>query len=534
MGRNRWFKNLQREPHTISLGYALLVLLLLLFVWQQLSQWYKTGLINEQRAAVAVRTSLQANSLSLSIGRRIARLQGLHAFVQASDIMEGAIPWTEFDQFAAELFAGSKGIRNLAVAPDSIVRYLFPVEGNESVIGYEPLNDTRPQVRSDTQKAIETGQIILSGPLELVQGGEGLIARQAVYQDGVYWGLVNIVLDWPAILAEAGLDGQTNEFDAALRDGVGRIVYGDKDVFDSDPVIGSVELPDGAWELAASPQDGWEATVRQPLMVLKITGLIIVALLAGLTYMTINRQTQLGIAVRLRTEELAQANELLEQRVESRGRQLAERERRLAVMEERQRIARELHDSVSQALYGIALGAKTARAVLDREPSQAVEPIEYILSLADAGLAEMRALIFELRPDSLEKEGLAAALSKQAAAIKARHHLSVSIDLNTEPVLSIETKEALYRIAQEALQNCIKHSQAANVKIELRDEGQEVVLSIVDDGVGFEPSGQYPGHLGLQTMQERTGQLGGRLEIDSEPGRGTSIKVSIPYPLEIG
>jgi PAS domain S-box-containing protein len=131
-----------------------------------------------------------------------------------------------------------------------------------------------------------------------------------------------------------------------------------------------------------------------------------------------------------------------------------------AALEERQRLARELHDSVSQALYGIALGARTARALLDRAPEQVADPLDYVLSLADAGLAEMRALIFELRPESLETEGLIAALEKQASALRARHEVEVEAVLCDEPNVSLEKKEALYRITQEALHNTVKHARA--------------------------------------------------------------------------
>ena len=140
-----------------------------------------------------------------------------------------------------------------------------------------------------------------------------------------------------------------------------------------------------------------------------------------------------------------------------------------AALEERQRLARELHDSVSQALYGIALGAKTARDdLLGGDPKQAIEPLYYVLSLAEAGLAEMRALIFELRPESLEKEGLVAALEKQATALRARHDIDVETVLCDEPEASLEIKEDVYRIVQEALHNTVKHARATGVKIKTR------------------------------------------------------------------
>ncbi len=152
----------------------------------------------------------------------------------------------------------------------------------------------------------------------------------------------------------------------------------------------------------------------------------------------------------------------------------------LAALEERNRLARELHDSVSQALYGIALGARTARTQLDRDPAKAKEPIEYTLQLAEAGLAEMRALIFELRPESLKTDGLVAALTKQAAAVRARHHLDVKTEFCEEMEhMPFEAKEALYRITQEALHNIVKHAKATQVQLKLICEGGNVALGAI-------------------------------------------------------
>jgi PAS domain S-box-containing protein len=200
-----------------------------------------------------------------------------------------------------------------------------------------------------------------------------------------------------------------------------------------------------------------------------------------------------------------------------------------AVLEERQRLARELHDSVSQALYGIAMGAKAAREWLDDDPAEAAEPLDYVLSLAEAGITEMRALIFELRPESLESEGVVAALKKQAAALEARHRIEVEVDLCEEPEASLETKEALYCIAQEALHNVLKHARASSVKIKMKpDDSSGITLEICDDGVGFEVKGEYPGHLGLRSMHERASRLGGTLEVQSAPNKGTRICTRIP------
>ena len=199
-----------------------------------------------------------------------------------------------------------------------------------------------------------------------------------------------------------------------------------------------------------------------------------------------------------------------------------------AALEERQRLARELHDSVSQALFSISLGARTARTLLDRDPSKVAPPLDYVLSLAEAGLAEMRALIFELRPESLAAEGLVVALQKQAAAIKARHGIEAALDLCAEPEVSLAIKEALYRIAQEALHNVVKHARASRVEVRLSSDDTALALEVHDDGVGFDPSGEFPGHLGLRSMQERVTALGGTLQIESVPGQGTRTRVTIP------
>jgi signal transduction histidine kinase len=210
---------------------------------------------------------------------------------------------------------------------------------------------------------------------------------------------------------------------------------------------------------------------------------------------------------------------------------LYEQGRELAALEERQKLARELHDSVSQALYGIALGARTAHTLVRRggvDPAALADPLEYVLSLAEAGLAEMRALIFELRPESLKTEGLVAALTKQTDSLRMRHRLDVRVAVCPEPEIPLAAKETLYRIAQEAFHNIAKHSRASHVSVTLESDADGVELEITDDGVGFDPAGDYPGHLGLHSMRERAERLKGTWEVQSAPGRGTRLRVRLP------
>jgi len=197
-------------------------------------------------------------------------------------------------------------------------------------------------------------------------------------------------------------------------------------------------------------------------------------------------------------------------------------------LEERQRLARDLHDSVSQALYGVSLGINTALVLFDTDRTRAREALNYALSLAHGGLWEMRTLIFELRPESLEMEGLLAAVTKQVEAIRSRHGITVELSICCEPEVSLTVKEALYRVTQEALQNAIKHAQANRLEVSLTCERNVLRLGVCDNGIGFDPTTDYPGHLGLRSMQERVAKVGGTLEIDSAPGQGTQIHASVP------
>jgi len=200
-------------------------------------------------------------------------------------------------------------------------------------------------------------------------------------------------------------------------------------------------------------------------------------------------------------------------------------------LEERQRLARELHDSVSQALYGISLGVNTALALFDADRTKVLEALHYALSLTHAGLTEMRALIFELRPESLEMEGLVVALTRQVEALRARHGIQVELSLCDEPDVALAVKEALYRIAQEALQNAARHARADRLDVRLIHEAAGLKLEVRDNGVGFNPLAGYPGHLGLRSMRERALKVGGTLDIVSAPDCGTQIRANVPLPV---
>jgi signal transduction histidine kinase len=200
---------------------------------------------------------------------------------------------------------------------------------------------------------------------------------------------------------------------------------------------------------------------------------------------------------------------------------------------ERQRIARDLHDSVSQSLFSTTLHVRTAQRALELEELDATGPVGEELSeigqLTRGALAEMRALIFELQPGALAEEGLVAALTKQASALSAREGLMIEVDGPDERLpLGPEVEDQLYRLGQEALANVVKHARASSAAVCIAARDDIVWMEVSDNGRGFDPAAVGPGHFGLRSMRGRVADLGGRLEVRSTPGRGTVLRVEVP------
>jgi signal transduction histidine kinase/predicted hydrocarbon binding protein len=199
----------------------------------------------------------------------------------------------------------------------------------------------------------------------------------------------------------------------------------------------------------------------------------------------------------------------------------------LAVMRERQRLARELHDSVTQALYSLTLLAEAARRMASSgELRQAQEPLHRLNVIAQQALKEMRLLVYELRPLVLKREGLVGALQHRLDAVEGRAGVEARLIVQGDVQLPSEVEEGLYRIAQEALNNALKHAAADALTVTIHAEGEMVTVEVVDDGIGFDvETASAGGGMGLTTMRERAETIGARLQIESTPGQGTTMSV---------
>ncbi|MGZ4644051.1 MAG: histidine kinase [Blastococcus sp.] len=210
-----------------------------------------------------------------------------------------------------------------------------------------------------------------------------------------------------------------------------------------------------------------------------------------------------------------------------------------AALEERNRLARELHDSVSQALFSMTMHARAAQKALtradasdrDRQLAKATADVAALRELTNSALADMRALIFELRPDAVTEHGLVDALTRQATALSLRNGIGITVTGPPERLaLTAQAEEQAYRIALEAVHNAVKHADASAIRVDVTDLDDAVAITVTDDGRGFDPTTSRPGHLGVTSMRERAVQVAADLQITTAPGVGTTVRLTLPAP----
>ena len=202
----------------------------------------------------------------------------------------------------------------------------------------------------------------------------------------------------------------------------------------------------------------------------------------------------------------------------------------LAVLEERQRLARNLHDAINQSLFSAGLIAEVLPRLWEREPQEARRSLEDLRRLTRGALAEMRSLLVELRPSALTDTDLGDLLRLLGNAFTGRTNVPVVVSVTGEGTLPAEAQVVLYRVCQEALNNVAKHAGASRVEISLRHEAGAIELSLRDDGKGFDPEQTTAGHYGLSMMHERAEAAGALLSIESQPGQGTELTIRWTKP----
>jgi signal transduction histidine kinase len=197
---------------------------------------------------------------------------------------------------------------------------------------------------------------------------------------------------------------------------------------------------------------------------------------------------------------------------------------------ERLRLSRDLHDEIAQQLFSLSLRAAALPDQIERDPTEGAAQARAVAAQAERALLDLRQVLIELRPAALAEHGIAEALESRCREWGQAHNIAVEcvVSLGEQPVPQ-SVEDVAYRVAQEALGNIVRHAGARHVSVALMVGRARLTLSITDDGGGFDPAASAPaGHLGRVGMRERARAVGGSLDVDSEPGRGTTLRLSVP------
>jgi signal transduction histidine kinase len=255
------------------------------------------------------------------------------------------------------------------------------------------------------------------------------------------------------------------------------------------------------------------------------TGLVMTLLFGGFSFLV----GQIAY-VRQQAEAMQQRNQRMLLELQATHRQLqdhAAQLEELAVVQERSRLARELHDSVTQTVFSMTLAVQTAQVLQTKDASRVAAQLDRVVELASNASREIQAIVKQLRPASIAEQGLAAALRDYLTERQARDGLIARLEVNGDAQLPDNVTLGLYRIVQEAVNNVIKHAGTRKVTITLNLGDRPACIEVIDQGAGFAANETTPqrGHMGLASMAERARELGWTVAIDSVPGQGTRVKV---------
>ena len=526
-------------------------------VWV-LDGWYRRVRGSEERRLVEQQLIPYANGISLAVNRRVALVGGLRAFTALARNSPNF--GREFDAYASALSETVRGIRAVQLTEGGIVRRTYPMAGNEAALGLDVRRHPELDVREDFARALRTGDVTVSGPAALVQGGSALIARQTLpTAPGTESRVVSLIIHVDPLLAEAGL-AEASGLRLALRDARGRVFFGADSVLAHDPVETAVQLPGATWRLAAIPAPGWRSAARAELAGFRIGAVLAAILLALVAHLLLSRQAELSRAVAERTESLVGINRRLEEQIAQR--ELAEAEvMHMQKMEGLGRLAGGIAHDFNNILTGILgyVGLLQDSLPADSEPRADVDEIDRAARRA-ADLTR-QLLTFARRqataPTTVDVNAVIDELDRILRRLIGEDvEMTTALEPDLWPVLIDRTQ------LEQVLTNLVVNSRDAmpgggritvgtsNVQISpnrpelghslrVRDF---VRLDVTDTGIGmdsetvariFEPFfttkelGKGTG-LGLAICYGIVQQAGGEIEVRSARGEGTTISVFLP------
>ncbi|KAA0597264.1 signal transduction histidine kinase [Azospirillum lipoferum] len=511
----------------VAVQAAVTLVLALGYVW--LGDVCVRVLVAEHRADAALTASSLASTLSSALNERFALVRGLTAFVEVASGSGNLAD--QFPRYAEGLRRSVVGVRNIAAAPDFVVRIVYPVEGNEKVLGNDLLRDSRPGFAETVRRAIISRDVTVHGPVNLLQGGQGLIARQIVNGPGKPWGAVGLVFDVGAILNEVRFDRVPAHLGFAVVTDTGQQVAGDALAWKSDPLVERINLPDGYWHLALAPRTSWEVLTHDDPAYrgFQIAFLLLSLLIEAVTLMAIGRRHALERQVDLRTAELGRAKNELEQFAYATAHDLQEPLRVIASYA--QLLERQQKGKLDEESEGFI-----------REIADGAGRLKMLLRDVQLFLAEDRV------PLSCGVISASDALQAALAALK-RRIADAGACVTVAELPSVQADERLLRkIFVVLIDNAVEYRhpyRAAEVEISHRRVEGHDMIDVRDNGIGIEPRyrnqifevfrrlhsrDEHPGTgMGLAIARKMVERLGGRITVVSSPGVGSTFSIHLPY-----
>jgi signal transduction histidine kinase len=534
-----------------------LVMLLMMWAFYLLDSVHSDWVEGRLRSHVSEQLVQKNVILSNTLTSKISLLYGLRTFVEMDP--SPARLDAEFDYLATSLRGNSAGVRALQLVKNGVIQYMHPMEGNESALGLNLLDDPRSTVNESIRHALKSDRVTLNGPLELKQGGLGIVARLPVRCKDATWGLAAVVIDLPELFAEAGIASHRGELLLAARDANGNVFFGSEDVFSKSPEIQRIPLIDGYWEVAAAPATGWLELVSDQVISFRVACIIVLLLLFTLFFVSTRSKYILQKLVERRTNELQTLNLELKHEIDARRRTEID----LVTARDKAEHSERLKDAFLASMsHEIRTPLHVILGYVDllRAPDEEIlhDKVTYISSMKTAGNRLMRTVeellhISSLRAGTFKPKRSDFDIVSTTKALVRNYHAEAT-DRGLELVFRSNLVRAQlhadrYSIEQSItnlIDNAIKYTEKGVVEVSIDGTDSHCSISVRDSGIGiseeyirnvFDVFSQeicgynrpYDGlGLGLALTKRYVELHGGKIHVESVKGKGSEFTLQLP------
>ncbi|MBR9979220.1 MAG: CHASE domain-containing protein [Bacteroidetes bacterium] len=534
-----------------------LIFLLLAWAFYLLDSIHGRWVETRARLAVAEQLVRQGSALSDALGSKVALLYGIRGFVESNH--RNPQLDRQFETIATTLRGNASSVRAIQLVQDGVITHMAPLKGNEAAIGHDILHDPRPAVAVSVRRAYESEHVTLNGPIELKQGGLGLVARLPIMDGKKVWGLAAVVINIPGLFSEAGMLSGDGTLKYAVRDRHHGVFFGEEEVFAQQPELQRIPLLDGYWELAAVPGTGWYAMAGEAVLTFRFAGGLIILLVMSLLCVSLRNKSMLRTLVDRRTQELAALNAELRREISSRrqteidlvaARDKAEHSDRLKdffIATMSHEIRTPLH--VILGYVDLLCGTGTA---------EGEEKEMYVDSMKNAGkrlmrtveellhISSLRAGTFTVNPEDFDVVESSRLLARQFHGMARERGLSLIFKSTLSKAIVYADRYSMEQAVSNLLDNAVKYTEQGEIELFLSGEGHDCTLSLRDTGIGI--SEEYLHQVFEVFSQEKTGYcrpydglgLGlaltknfvelnnGRIHARSEKGKGSEFTLTFP------